>query len=42
MMSVRIRNIILITLVAAENGQVIVFNDTDRYIKIISPKLLAN
>ena len=30
MMSIRIRDIMLVTLVAAENGQVIVFNDTDR------------
>lgn len=29
-MSIRIRDIMLIILVAAENGQVIVFNDTDR------------
>ena len=30
MMSIRIRDIMLITLVAAENGQVIVLNNTDR------------
>ena len=30
MMSIRIRDIMLITLVTAENGQVIVFNNTDR------------
>ena len=30
MMSIRIRDIMLITLVAAKNGQVIVFNDTDQ------------
>ena len=30
MMSIRIRDIMLITLVAAENGQVIVCNNADR------------